>query len=58
MPWYIKFLIRLVTSIVGAKLLMHFFRFLGESKVMWFILSAFLLVTAYGAEALRVRRLK
>jgi len=58
MPWYIKFSIRLATSILGAKLLMHFFRFLGQSDIMWLILSAFLLATAYGAEALRVRRLK
>ncbi|MDL1955858.1 MAG: hypothetical protein LWW95_02215 [Candidatus Desulfofervidus auxilii] len=51
-----KFLIRLGASLVSAKLLMHFFPFLGKSNVMWFILTGFLLITAYGLEAIRSGR--
>jgi len=52
----IKFFIRLGASLLGARLLMHFFPFLGKSNIMWFVLSGFLLLTAYGLEGIRSGR--
>jgi hypothetical protein len=58
MPAYVKFFIRLGASLLGARLLMHFFSFLGEGNIMWFILTVFLLISAYGLEALKTFCLK
>ncbi|MDL1971319.1 MAG: hypothetical protein LWW94_10245 [Candidatus Desulfofervidaceae bacterium] len=52
----VKFLIRLGASLLGAKILMHFFPFLGNSHTMWLILTGFLLVTAYGLEFVKSGR--
>ena len=47
-----KFLIRLVASIIGAGILLHFFPFLGKRYAMWAILAIFILFMAYGLETL------
>jgi hypothetical protein len=52
-----KFIIRLVLSLMGAKILLHFFPFLGNNYIMWFILTGFILFMAYGLEGIRSGRL-
>ncbi|MDL1972481.1 MAG: hypothetical protein LWW78_04490 [Deltaproteobacteria bacterium] len=53
----VKFAIRLGSSYLGALILTHFFRFLGKGRIITIVLTIFLLITAYGLEWLRGRRL-
>jgi len=56
MSAWLKFFIRLGASLFSAKILIHFFPFLGNSHTMWLVLTGFLLLTAYGLEFIKSGR--